>query len=252
MMGIQKRVGEVRRQDEAFTIRVLEEIQIQLEVEWNQSEEKDKAGRRRIAELGTWFIVGFCCGMRGEEMLLLELAGTRNSLDAMLGNKEYFKIVLSGRTKGNQISGSKFSFPCVNVTSGTGLTPGIWMKRLVEIRMQETDNSGRIFFRGTIPARLSQYEPDFYDVLFKVQANSDAISNQVEIPDTYGIMRSSRRGATAHARNMKVGKDVIEAVHRWRKEAFGGAGVSLRLDLIDVYTSLDALSPTLLEYPNAF
>ncbi len=105
MMGIQKRVGEVRRQDEAFTIRVLEEIQIQLEVEWNQSEEKDKAGRRRIAELGTSFIGGFCCGMRGEEMLLLELAGTCNILDTMMGDKDYFKIVLSGRTKGNQISG---------------------------------------------------------------------------------------------------------------------------------------------------
>ncbi len=65
-------------------------------------------------------------------------------------------------------------------------------------------------------------------------------------------MRSSRRGATAHARNMKVGKDVIEAVHCWRREAFGGAGVTLRLDLIDVYTSLDALAPTLLEYSNAF
>ena len=205
-----------------------------------------------MAELGVWFIVGFCCGMRGEEMLLLELAGTRNSLEGMLEGQGYFKVVLSGRTKGNQISGSKFSFPCVNITSGTGLEPGVWMRRLTDIRSEESDNSGRIFFRGVTPTKLNQYEADFYDILFRVQAGSDAIGNQVDIADTYGIMRSSRRGATAHARNMKVGKDVIEAVHRWRREAFGGAGVSIRLDLIDVYTSLDALSPTLLEYSNAF
>lgn len=47
------------------------------------------------------------------------------------------------------------------------------------------------------------------------------IANQADIVDVYGIMRSSRRGATAHARNMKIPKDVIEAVHRWRREAVG-------------------------------
>lgn len=251
MVGIHKRVGEVRRQDEAFTIEIMRQVQLLLELEWGNSEE-NIGDKRRTAEMGVWFIVGFCCGMRGEEMLLLEIAGTRNSLETMAEDKPYFKIVLSGRTKGNQISGSKFSFPCVNVTSGSGLNPGVWIRRLINIRSIETDDSGRIFYRGIIPAKLSQYEADFYDVLYKVQARSEAIDNQVEIPETFGIMRSSRRGATAHARNRKVGKDVIEAVHRWRKEALGGAGVSIRLDLIDVYTSLDALSPTLLEYSNAF
>ena len=98
---------------------------------------------------------------------------------------------------------------------------------------------------------MSQYETDFFDALYKVQANSDVISNQVEIADVYGMMRSCRRGATAHARNMKVKNDVIEVVHRWRREAFGGDG-TISLDLVDVYTSLDALYPTLLEYSNAF
>jgi hypothetical protein len=30
--------------------------------------------------MGAWFIGGFCTGLRGEEMLLIELAGTANSL----------------------------------------------------------------------------------------------------------------------------------------------------------------------------
>ena len=251
MVGIHKRVGEVRRQDEAFTIEVIQEVKRLLEVEWNGVHKGSAEERRKIAELGVWFIVGFCCGMRGEEMMLIELAGTRNSLESMLDSHGYFKVVLSGRTKGNQVSGSKFSFPCVNVTSGTGLNPGTWIKRLVEIRSKESYESGRLFYRGVTPTKMSHYESDFFDVLYKVQANSDAISNQVEVADAYGMMRSSRRGATAHARNMKVKNDVIEAVHRWRREAFGGGG-AIRLDLIDVYTSLDALSPTLLEYSSAF
>ena len=80
-----------------------------------------------------------------------------------------------------------------------------------------------MFFRGTTPTRLSQYDTDFFDVLFQIQAQSDLISNQVDVVDLYGIMRLSRRGATAHAKNMKIPKDVIEAVHRWRREVFGGA-----------------------------
>ena len=74
----------------------------------------------------------------------------------------------------------------------------------------------------------------------------------MEVADCFGILRSLRRWATVHARNRKVRNEVIEAVHRWRREALGGGSGSIRLDLIDVYTSLDALAPTLLEYSSAF
>lgn len=147
MVGVHKPVGEVKRQDGAFTIQVILQIQVMLELDWTRSEASSKADRRRTAELGGWFIVGFCCGMRGEEIFLLELADTRNSLEAMLGDKAYFKVVLSGRSKANQISGSKFSFSCINVTSGSGLTSGVWIKHLVQIRSEESDGSQRIFFR---------------------------------------------------------------------------------------------------------
>ena len=252
MIGIHKRVGEVRRQDEAFTIEIIQEVKKLLEMEWTGLAAEDLVERKRVAEMGVWFIVGFCCGLRGEEMMLIELAGTRNSLENMVGGQGHFKLVLSGRTKGNQVSGSKFSFPCVNVTSGTGLNPGVWIRRLVTIRNEEKDTVGRLFFRGTSPSRLNQYETDFFEVLYNVQATTDKISSQVEVADCFGILRSLRRGATAHARNMKVRNEVIEAVHRWRREALGGGSGSIRLDLIDVYTSLDALAPTLLEYSSAF
>ena len=102
-----------------------------------------------------------------------------------------------------------------------------------------------MFYRGTSPAKVHQYETDFSDILFKFQNTSEHIKAAVEVAEVYGILRSSRRGATTHGRNVKIDREIIEAVHRWRQEAFGG-GVSLRLNLIDVYTSLDALAPTLL------
>jgi len=253
MEGIHKRVGEIRRQDEAFTIEVIKQIQLHLELDWTRMVElgSDLKDRKVTAEMGTWFLVGFCTGMRGEEMPLIELAGTRNSLDNKLKGEGYFNVVISGRTKGNQISGSKFAFPCVNVTNGNGLNPGVWIRRLIDIRNVEDDRSGRLFFQVVSPSKVSQYEADFFTLLYQVQATTELISNNVDVGDSYGILRSSRRGATAHARNIRVEKDVIDAVHRWRKEALSG-GVAIRLDLIDVYTTLEALAPTILGYSRAF
>jgi hypothetical protein len=74
MEGIHKQVGKVRYQDEAMTIKVLHAVERILESEWHQAGQPDV--KKRVAEMGAWFITGFCSGLWGEEMLLIELAGT--------------------------------------------------------------------------------------------------------------------------------------------------------------------------------
>jgi hypothetical protein len=64
----------VRHQDEAITIEVLHAVESILESKWNQAGRPDV--KKRVAEMGAWFIAGFCSGLRGEEMLLIKLAGT--------------------------------------------------------------------------------------------------------------------------------------------------------------------------------
>jgi hypothetical protein len=95
MEGLHKRIGEVRHQDEPITIEVLHELDQILEAEWRQA--RLPAQKRQIAEMGTWFIVGFCSGLRGEEMLLIELAGTARDL-AFLSDVAcpHFILVVSG------------------------------------------------------------------------------------------------------------------------------------------------------------
>jgi hypothetical protein len=51
MVGIHKRVGEIRRQDEALTIEVLHKVHRVLEARWRST--TDKSVRRRVAEMGT-------------------------------------------------------------------------------------------------------------------------------------------------------------------------------------------------------
>jgi hypothetical protein len=123
----------------------------------------DALVHRRVAEMGTWFCGGFCTGLRGEEMVRIEFADTANSVSKWMdkGPDSYFMFVVSGRSKGNQISGSKFSVPCVAVTEGTNLRPGRWLMRLVEILKKVGIRTGRLFQRKLDPPRMFEWEGDF-------------------------------------------------------------------------------------------
>jgi hypothetical protein len=65
-------------------------------------------------------------------------------------------------------------------------------------------------------------------ILELVQSMTEFIDSEIDVRDKYGMARSIRRGATAHARNMCVDEDLIKAVQRWSKDATGAA----RLDMI--------------------
>jgi hypothetical protein len=110
MDGLHKRVGEVRCQDEPISIEVLHELGRILEIQWSMASRHD--ARLRIAKMGAWFIAVFCSGLRGEEMLLIELAGTVRKLEFLSDPVcPHFILIVSGKTKGNQLSGAKFGVP---------------------------------------------------------------------------------------------------------------------------------------------
>jgi hypothetical protein len=56
MAGLHKRVGEIKKRDEAITIDVVHAIEDILNSEWRKRD--NPKVKRRIAEMGVWFIVG--------------------------------------------------------------------------------------------------------------------------------------------------------------------------------------------------
>jgi hypothetical protein len=103
MSGVHKRVGQVRKPDKELTIDVIHAVDKLLETEWQSARRSDE--KKKIAEMGAWFIGGFCTGLRGKEMILIELARTANSLVHMDDVKHaHFLFVVSGWTKANQLS----------------------------------------------------------------------------------------------------------------------------------------------------
>jgi hypothetical protein len=245
MGGLHKRVGELKKQDEPLSIDVVKAVEVILETEWSKATKPEQ--RKRIAEMGVWIIGGFCSGLRGEEMILIERAGTIKSLTHLDDPEPWFKFVVSGPTKGNQLSGSKFAVPIVGTTTGSHLQPGKWVKRLGTLLQDEGSKNGRLFTRRLNPPKLFEFEDDFFRVLEKVQATTEFISDDEVVSEIFGILRSSRRGISTHARNMGVSEKLLHIFNRWRQEMHASGGVA-NLDMADTYTKLETLLPLLLNF----
>jgi hypothetical protein len=248
MTGIHKRVGEEIRRDEPISIGVLKAVHRMLDQRWQAEINKPFPSLEALelmAQTGNWFLGGFCTGLRGEEMPLIEFAGTLASMDHMTNQLDnlppHFDYVIAGRTKGNQVSGAKFKVTCAAVTDGTGLQPGLWAWRHCKMLKDKGKQGGRLF-----PGPLSKYEDMFYGMLEDVQVDSSQlIKASVDVREDYGILRSIRRGVTAHAINMKVDRDLIDAVNRWRSER---TSLVPALNMSGMYARLDFIKPTVLRF----
>ena len=246
--GIHRRVGEDVRRDEPLTIGQLKEIHRILDKQWTAEVRKKSPVRKRlmrIALTGYWFIVGFCTGMRGEEMGLIEFEGTHGSLDCLTNPSEgldpHFESVIAGPTKGNRLSGAKFAIPCVAVTKGSGLQPGVWAMRYCRMLKQAGQKGGYLF-----PDPLGHYEDMFYSMLEDVQVKrKDLIKPTMDVREEFGIHRSLRRGVTSHALNMDINSFLIDAINRWRSERNSEVA---RLDMAGNYSRLDSIKPTVLRF----
>ena len=249
MAGLHRRVGEVVKQNWSLPIKVIKQIDEMLNDLWPTLLSSED--QLRVAEMGTWFLVGFCTGLRGEEMLMIELEGTAGMLRFLQDNDlPHFLLQIRGRTKSSQMAGSSFQMPCVAVTEGTQLQPGRWIQRLVGVLRRKGRRSGRLFQRNLRVPRLVEFEDDWFGVLEKIQRDTDLIDNDFDIRDKAGILRSLRRGVTSHAMNMKVPEDLIRAINRWRREKQNG-GRKGGLPMIDRYTDLEAIKPTYLRFSQA-
>jgi hypothetical protein len=108
--------------------------------------------------------------------------------------------------------------------------------------------TGRLFQKRLDPPRLFEVEDEFMTLMEEVQANTDAIDDELDVRDRFGLERSLRRGVSAHARNMGVDEDLIKAINRWQKDPLKGAA---RLDMIELYSQADSLTPLYLRYSRA-
>jgi hypothetical protein len=107
-----------------------------------------------------------------------------------------------------------------------------------------------LFSRKLASPKMHEFANDWFSVLEKVQSTTLHIDAKVDNGEAYGLARSEGRGVAAHAWNMEVSVELLNAVNWWRKEANRATG-NPRLDMVDVYTTLVALLTTVLRFSRA-
>jgi hypothetical protein len=168
MTGLKRQTGEVTKQDKPLTMEIMLAIQDLLEEVWQCGNPREKL---RAAQAGAWHFASFGCGLRGEEKPLVEFAGTRNSLrylDPNFNTVPHFRMVVTGTNKQNRNCGAWFQIPCA-ATTQSGLKPGIWMFRYIDLLASGGITSGYLFPRHEGRAKLSDFEDLFYWPLERIQ-----------------------------------------------------------------------------------
>ena len=182
-------------------------------------------------------------------MLLIEYAGTKAGLRHLSNTgTPHFEVVIKGRTKGIRLEGKGFTMPCVASTSVTKLRPGLWIQRFITQIEKTRKTRVRLFEREKRIPRLIEFEDDWFETLEQVQAKTNLIDKSLDLRSEAGILRSIRRGLTAHALNLQISETLIRSINRWRKER---EGKKTGLQMIDRYADLTALKESFLAFSYA-
>ena len=242
-------MGEVVKQDKPLTVKVLLKALDILDREFHMA--PTARDRKRVIDMGTWLISGFCLGLRGEEMLLIKNNGTLGSMINLKNNDvPYYKLFIKGRTKGSQTGVSSFEIPIAGVTEGLGINNGVWIMRMKNVKAELGICGGRLFIRNLKIPKLLEFEEGFNIILEKFQ-DLGTIDKSISVREEYSIRRSTQRGVTMHAINVGVDEKYINAVNHQRKEKDAVGSVVNSLGMTGVYTKLDELIPYVLRYSRA-
>ncbi len=221
MKGCHKRMGEIVRPDRALSSVILLEILKLIEEDWAVHPHK----HFHLASEASFYVIAFCCALRGEEVPLTDLHGIlKHWSSSCNGTPPHIVIPLLGRFKG-ELGENYHLLPIVTLTR-SGIDNKKWIGRLLTCYKEKSISNGPLFCnsQGT-KAKALDFEPGFFDRLEQVQLfHPELIPSTDDVVEDYGIYRSFRRGSTSEATNQGLPPEVIDTNNRWRK--FHRAGAS--------------------------
>ncbi len=224
MIGFKARVGERVKQDAAISIDVMVQLQATLELDWQHAITLgDSSLQRDIAEQGTFYIVMYCASLRGFEGPKIDLGHTRRQI--VRPNQEpnqrpapHIGLALTGRFKKRDQHVRTILVPIAYVTA-SGLKPGVWMERLIDLLDKIGIRSGWLFQdRDGDQYKMSHFDDDFYDRLTRISQSHPALFTEgINVLEDFHLARSFRRGATTRATAAGVSAEDIEFINRWNE-----------------------------------
>ena len=243
--GCHKRMGDNTRPDRAISINIMLEIYRQLEHEWSDPSKN----KYDLAVEGAYYIIAFCCALRGEEIGKSDLGGIRKHFEESgASDPPHVVVALLGRFKGE--TGLGYHLMPLVVRTRSGLEPRKWIGRLLEFYREKGIFHGP-FFRdpaGGVLAPSAMAETFYRRLGFVQYFRPDLLSRDVDIEEVYGISRSFRRGSTSRATDRGVPPEVTDANNRWRKIERAKSMKATSLSMQEQYTDVTLTLNQLLRY----
>jgi hypothetical protein len=250
MLGCHKRMGDMVVSDYAISAEIFREIMTSLDLDWEDA--TTDAARDKLVEFANLLLFGYCCGLRGEEIVKVDIAGFLKYLEAgrLREDCPHVVVPLLGRLKGE--TGERYHMMILARKTDSGLDPGRWADNLEASLKRRSMTNGFIFqTKKGKQAKIGDYEEEFLDRLVQARiSRPNLFAPDLNVVEVYSLRRSLRRGSTSAATNKRVPKEVIELNNRWRKfEAARGRRPGM--SMVAHYTEISLAIPTLWMYSKA-
>ena len=238
-LGTKFRMGQIRKQNEAFTPAIIHALDKIAQEMWEKS--TDEAERKKLEELMSYVLMEFCGNLRGEEVPRLSLSGFLTFWEeTTTATTPYIMLTLHGKFKGE----GEHRWHCIPIPvhTRTGLPNLKWIRRMIRrIVVVEGRSHGWVFADSSgRPRKLGYYDPMLLELLDQVKTHFKGVISQSTEVEDFSLWRSGRRGATTEAHNQGVPQSVIDLMGRWRsREAAKGSEPGLPMR--QVYTQVKVL-----------
>ena len=250
MKGLKLRTGQERRQNEALTSDMLNALDELVERRWRET--KDEKERERLEELMSYIVIGFCCGLRGEEVPMVALNALIYFWDETRDSSEpHIMIGLWGRFKGEE--GHRWHCLPISDKTRSGIRARAWIGQLYHRRVKiQGRETGYLFSKPGKPnarAKLSDYDSDFVELMQELHRQRPELFSKGTVMDYFSLKRSLRRGAILETTG-RVSETTINAINRWRKKEFA-KGLIPNLCMRQTYTQTRDIVHERLKYSRA-
>ncbi len=141
-------------------------------------------------------VSGCCCGLRGEEIVKIDLAGFLKHIEIGKQDVEHPHVIvpLIGRMKGE--TGERCHMCVLARETRSGTQARTWADRVAAVNKQRGRQRGPLFRnKKGLRAKIGDFENEFLERLMRLKTSRPGLFEPgVDISESHSLCRSLRRG----------------------------------------------------------
>lgn len=249
--GCCARMGDVVRQDRAYSIEVLLKLLSMYEEEF---QELGVAGMSMESMNSVMFLLLTCLGgMRGYEAVWTDLAALKYDVEFCEEAEDYSAIAwpIVGRFKAHGNKPGCYMIPIAGTTK-SGIQFFTWTQRFLSKLSMEGRTDGWAFERADgSRATASDYKRNIFSRLEVIQATTNLIDSECDVWEDFGVQRSGRRCFATVCTNNDVPLHLVELQARWQTDRAKGERTVQRT-MLHTYSEIRNMKDSLVKPSYAF